>query len=219
MTLCWRMAATVALALVLPVAALAQTRPPVLPVLGTPSVRPRPDDTTFYKPSPAMTAQIEAARRRVDLQKLLDGRIEIFAVVEKDRLLFTIPGAVVKVPLPESQRYGFYLWRLDTSDREGLSMVLAADTAMRTANLVDIVRSSRLRLCPTAKEPSGLNCTRPLIGGASAHDTDVRMEIRDTGVVSMVRRRRPVAVWMTSYSPQGLFRIDSLKIVYRDRDK
>lgn len=143
------------------------------------------------------------------------------AVVEKNRLVFTLAAPVVQIKTPESAKYGYYAWRLDMTARdgvsEGLSMVLVSDTAMRTNDIDDILKGSTLRLCSNPKGISVLSCKQPLESKVFAQGKHVHLEVRDSTIVSLIRSIRPRTVSSRVFEPMGKFRTDELVYSYWDR--
>ena len=46
----------------------------------------------------------------------------------------------------------------------------------------------------------------------------IRMIIRDSSIVAMMWRDRPLALWGSTFEPRGQFRLDRLKVRFEDPD-
>jgi len=139
-------------------------------------------------------------------------------VVEKVRLVVTMIPPKLRIRQPRLAQVGFYSWRLDLKTADGLSIVLASDTVMRTDNIRDIVRGSTLRRCSDGKDFSSLRCRTPMTDSVSVRDDELRIVIRDSTIVAMVRKERPRTMWGSTFEPNGRFRVDRLTVDFDDDD-
>lgn len=145
--------------------------------------------------------------------------------------LFTLDSAVVEAdnvmlllaPLPKRWRHdlagkrGYFSWRIDVLSGAGLSIVLAADTAMRTTDVKRIVEGSTLRRCASPEIMSARNCTITMPADTVFERIDyVQFHLRDTAIVNYFRRSRPAQLTGTIHEPEGRFRIDVIPIAYHD---
>jgi hypothetical protein len=87
---------------------------------------------------------------------------------------------------------------------------------MRTDNLRDIVRGSSLRRCSDAHDFSSLRCTVPLSDSATVRNDVVRIALRDSSLVHLMRSERPAQIWVSVFEPNGRFRVDQLRVAFDD---
>ena len=139
-------------------------------------------------------------------------------VVEKDRVEITMIPPKLRIRQSRSALVGLYAWRIDLKTSDGLSIVIASDTVMRTDNLRDIVRGSTLRRCPPEADFSSQRCTTVMTDSVRMLGDAVRIVVRDTGIVAQVRKDRPVTMWGSTFEPNGRFRVDRLAVDYNDDD-
>lgn len=139
-------------------------------------------------------------------------------VVEKDRMEITMIPPKLRIRQPRPAQVGFYAWRLDLKTSDGLTIVLASDTVMRTDNIRDIVRGSTLRRCPTEKDFSSLRCKTVMTDSVSMRGDALRIVVRDSAIVTQVRKDRPPTMWGSAFEPNGRFRVDRLTVDYDDDD-
>ncbi|MEO7363492.1 MAG: hypothetical protein ABI120_24370 [Gemmatimonadaceae bacterium] len=137
-------------------------------------------------------------------------------VVQKDRIEITMSSPKLRIRQTRLAQSGFYSWRLDLKTVDGLSIVLASDTVMRTDNIRDIVRGSTLRRCSDGKDFSSLRCRTPMSDSVSLRDDELRIVIRDSTIVAMVRKERPRTMWGSTFEPNGRFRVDRLTVEFDD---
>lgn len=145
--------------------------------------------------------------------------------------LFTLDSAVVEddnvmlllAPLPKRYRYelagkrGYFSWRIDALSGAGLSVVLAADSMMRTTDVKSIVKGSTLRRCLDPTEPTVRKCAQPMPTDSAHERLDyVQITLRDTAIVNYFRNARPSQVTATFHEPEGRFRVDVIPIAYYD---
>ena len=140
-------------------------------------------------------------------------------VVEKDRVEITMIPPKLRIRQPRVSQIGFYSWRLDLKTADGLSIVLASDTLMRTDNVRDIGRGSTLRRCADGKDFSSLRCRTVMTDSVSMRGDKLRIVIRDSAIVAMVRKDRPSTMWGSTFEPNGRFRVDRLTVDFDDDDK
>ena len=91
-----------------------------------------------------------------------------------------------------------------------------ADTAMRSTNLEAIVNASTLRFCPSPSPRSLLECTVPLAARTALDGQYLRVAIRDAGLVSRLRRERPLAYWRSIIEPGGRVQLVQQRWACRD---
>ncbi len=139
-------------------------------------------------------------------------------VVQKDRIEITMIPPKLRIRQPRLAQTGFYSWRVDLKTSDGLSIVLASDTLMRTDNIRDIVRGSTLRGCADGKDFSSRRCHTVMTDSVSVSDRgdELRIVIRDSTIVALVRKDRPHTMWGSTFEPNGRFRVDRLSVDYDD---
>lgn len=138
--------------------------------------------------------------------------------VMRDRVIIDVQPPKLRVRPPRTAQIGFYAWRIDIKAGEDVSFALAADTAMRTTMLRDIVRVSSLRRCADPKDFSTLRCTIPMSDSVMVRGDGLRFVVRDSSIVALVRRARPSAMWASTFEPNGQFRVDRMNVRYADGD-
>lgn len=139
-------------------------------------------------------------------------------IVEKDRVEITMIPPKLRIRPPRVAQVGFYSWRLDLMTADGLSIVLASDTLMRTDNIRDIVRGSTLRRCADGKDFSSLRCQTVMTDSVSVRGDELRIVIRNPAIVATVRKDRPLTMWGSTFEPNGRFRVDRLTVDFEDED-
>lgn len=138
--------------------------------------------------------------------------------VMKDRVIIDIQPPKLRVRPARLAQAGFYTWRIDIQGAESVSIAFAADTVMRTTNIRDIVRASSLRRCADVKDFSTLRCKIPMSDSVTVRGDGLRFIVRDSGIVALVRKVRPTAMWASTFEPNGQFRIDRITVRYADGD-
>lgn len=139
-------------------------------------------------------------------------------IVESDRVLIDLLPPKLRVKPARPQQYGFYAWRVDIKSKEPVSMAFTADTAMRSNSLRDIVRGSSLRRCAEPKDFSSQRCRIPMTDSVIVRGDGIRMIIRDSSIVAMMWKERPLELWGATFEPNGQFRLDRLKVRFEDPD-
>lgn len=144
-------------------------------------------------------------------------------VVEKDRVQITMGRPLLRVRVPKSEQAGYYSWRFDvladSTARVALaSIVLAADSAMRSANPRDIVNGSTLRRCAEPRDFSSRRCTLVLHDSARVDGDSLRVVIRDSTLVALMWVTRPRTVTSSVFQPGGRFRVDQMGVRFVEPD-
>lgn len=139
-------------------------------------------------------------------------------IVESDRMMIDLLPPKLRVKPARAQQYGFYAWRVDIKSKEPVSMAFTADTAMRGNNIRDIVRGSSLRRCAEPKDFSSQRCRIPMPDSVVVRGEGIRIIIRDSSVVAMMWKERPLELWGATFEPNGQFRLDRLKVRFEDPD-
>jgi hypothetical protein len=134
--------------------------------------------------------------------------------VRTDRMTISFPAPYLHVRTPKPAVTGFYVWRMSTGGDSAFSVVLVADTAMRTTDFRRIVGASTVRICPSPAV-SALQCTRRIDGRARVTVDGVVVEVRDSATVARIRRARPSTYWQYVVEPGARFRVRQLPITYR----
>ncbi|MGV3711105.1 MAG: hypothetical protein ACO1Q7_19945 [Gemmatimonas sp.] len=136
--------------------------------------------------------------------------------VDNDRVEIALVQPKLRIRQNRSLQNGFYAWRIDLRTKDGSAIAIAADTAMRTDNIRDIVRGSTLRRCPDAHDFSSLRCSTRLADSVSVRNDVVRIVLRDSSLVRLIRADRPPAVWASVFEPNGRFRVDRIRVRFDD---
>lgn len=137
------------------------------------------------------------------------------AVVEKDRVVFTLVRPKVRTPIAIGKSPGHYVWRIDVASREPISFVVKSDTAMSSDNLSRIMQASHFRRCDEPLNISVLRCVGVMSGTARIKDDELRIETRDSAVVAQLRKYRPAMGHHLVFEPEGRFYSDAFRILYR----
>ena len=140
----------------------------------------------------------------------LDRKAEVFR--ESIEVVFPLPYLNVRKPEPPVA--GFYAWRVSFGGQADLTVVLRADTALRSSSNRTVVGASSLRRCPT-DATSVLDCTAPLRGHARVGMDVITLEITDPAFVALVRKRQLSVLVRQVFEPGGRFRVDHVGILYR----
>lgn len=157
------------------------------------------------------SAELVSAQSPMKVRKTYEEEL----VVEPAAIVVSLPQAASRARTVSDGRPGFYSWRIDVGNGPGLSIVLAADTMMRVANLAQIVAGSSIRRCDDATIRSTRSCKTVLRDTAGVVNNFVQMILRDRETVSYFRQVRPATVRVTTFDPHGRFRIDRYRIRYR----
>ncbi len=137
------------------------------------------------------------------------------AVVEKKAIHITIPRPVnTKRPASVSM-VGFYAWRIAVQAPVPFTIVLMADTAMRTTELKDILRASTLRMCPTASPNSLLDCVATIRAKTELHGEEFTLQISDADFIARIRQERPMYYSRSTIEPRGRVQLAEKAWVYR----
>ena len=141
-------------------------------------------------------------------------KVEDTAQVYFERILVTFPVPYLHVRKPDPPVPGFYAWRLSFGGQRDLTVVLRADTVLRSSDSRTVVRASSLRRCPANAE-SVLDCITPMAGTARVSGNDIILEITEPAFVALVRERQPHAIVRHIFEPGGRFRVNHIGIRYR----
>ena len=118
---------------------------------------------------------------------------------------------------PDAAEVGYYAWRISVDAPEPFTMVLMADTAMRSSQLQRIVRASTLRMCPSATPASILECTTPIKARTETDALSFRLIIDDKEFVDRIRHERPLYYTSGHIEPRG--RVKTVQPAWQYRDK
>ena len=142
---------------------------------------------------------------------------ETQAEVYKDHIRIYFPLPFERIDKPSKPFAGFYAWMFSVESPHGFSIVVTADTALRTSDLKEIMKHSTLRLCSEITPTNVRTCHLPVKGTFTEQGSWLNVEITDTALVSRVTLDRPQNYWRYLYEPNGRFRIDRKFFSYRDR--
>ena len=141
-------------------------------------------------------------------------KVEDTAQVYFERILVTFPVPYLHVRKPDPPVPGFYAWRLSFGGQRDLTVVLRADTVLRSSDSRAVVRASSLRRCP-ANAKSVLDCVTPMVATARVSGNEIILEITEPAFVALVRERQPHAIVRHIFEPGGRFRVNHIGIRYR----
>ena len=141
-------------------------------------------------------------------------KVEDTAQVYFERILVTFPVPYLHVRRPDPPVPGFYAWRLSFGGQRDLTVVLRADTVLRSSDSRAVVRASSLRRCP-ANAKSVLDCVTPMVATARVSGNEIILEITEPAFVALVRERQPHAIVRHIFEPGGRFRVNHIGIRYR----
>ena len=140
-------------------------------------------------------------------------------VVTRSRVVIMYMEPDVTVPLGKDDRYGYYVWRWNINEGgTAISLVLASDTAMRSANFGDIVKGSRVRRCRSIFETSALACAEPIDAFVSRQGQGFRIEVSDSAVVNAVHAAKPHTATGLTFVPTGRAVAATLTVLYVDEN-
>jgi hypothetical protein len=131
------------------------------------------------------------------------------------RIYYPVPFELVSDPAKPVA--GIFAWMFSVEEHGGFSVVLTADTAMRTSNVNNILKHSSLRLCAETTPTNVRSCTNPVKGVAKNMGGWVEIDIDDKALLARIRTERPQNYWRYVYEPNGRYRIDRKLLDYRDR--
>lgn len=140
-----------------------------------------------------------------------------FVVVEKSRVYIRIPSPGLPNRRVSQGHVGFYAWQVSVPDPEPFTIVLIADTAMRSADRKDILRASTLRMCPSASPNSLRDCVVRIKARAESYLDGIRLVIDDKAFVARMRRERPRFCSLTAIEPRGRISTIEKTWIYKDR--
>lgn len=155
-------------------------------------------------------SMIAADRAAAQPMQPVDDKAEVF----RDQIFVAFPLPYLHVKRPDPPVAGFYAWRASFGGEADMTVVLRADTALRSSSNRAVVRASSLRRCP-ADAKSVMDCTLPLRGNARAGIDVITLQITDPDFVALVRQRHPEAIVRHAIEPGGRFRVDHIGIRYR----
>lgn len=110
---------------------------------------------------------------------------------------------------------GYFAWRFDASNVSAFSFALVADTMMRANDLRQIVQGSSLRRCQNPDVISSHACTVPMTDSIGVKDAFVQMVVRDSATVRFFLEQRPGFVVVTTFLPEGRYRVERHRVRYR----
>lgn len=140
----------------------------------------------------------------------IDKKADVF----REQIDVTFPLPYLDVRKPEPPVVGFYAWRVSFGGAADLTVVLRADTALRTSSSWAVVRASSLRRCPP-NATSVMDCTAPIRGRARVGADAIIVEITDPDFVKLVRQRGPEVLVRHVFEPGGRFRVDHIGMRYK----
>jgi hypothetical protein len=135
-------------------------------------------------------------------------------VVERDAVVI----ALSQKPTPwgtQPTLPGYFAWRLDASNVSSFSFALVADTMMRANDLTQIVQGSSLRRCQDPSVISSHACAIPMTDSLGVKDAFVQMVVRDSATVRFFLEQRPGFVVVTTFLPEGRYRVERHRVRYR----
>lgn len=133
-------------------------------------------------------------------------------VVTRSRVIFMYVEPEIAVSLAKEERTGYYVWRWNMTDGASpFSLVFAADTAMRTSNFGDIVKSARVRRCNSIFETSAANCVNPVEAFVTRQGAGFRIEVTDSIIMNAMKAAQPKTVSARVFSPLGR----SVPVIYK----
>lgn len=176
----------------------------------------RKEASTVINTNPSTSAAQRmktAASNVVGVPALLPNTI--FVTSTSVWFMYMEPGATVE--LPKSQRHGHYVWRWNmTEGTRPFSLVFAADTAMRTDKLGDIVKASRVRRCRNIFETVTAACDEPVQASVVRFSNGFRIEVTDSALVNAFKLGRPSSAKGVFLSPLGRANSTSVSVRYHD---
>lgn len=137
------------------------------------------------------------------------------AVVENDRVVFTLVRPKIRSLLTTERSKGLYVWRVDVTQGEPLSFVVSSDTAVSGDNLSKILQASHFHRCDDPLDISALACRGAMSGSARISDNELRLETRDPAIIAHFRKFRPAIGFHHAFEPEGRFYSDQFRILYR----
>lgn len=138
------------------------------------------------------------------------------AVVENSRIRITIPRPLASKRRSTEPPVGYYAWQISTPEPGAFTLVLIADSAMRSTSLNDILRASTLRLCPVVMPVSVLECVALIRAKAETYRDGIRVTIEDKDFIARIRRERPMFCSLSAIEPGGRIQMVEQSWVYKD---
>ncbi len=190
-----------------------------LPLSAQRPVRRRPSDPPPTSRADSLKADLDRKAEKIELERAnkrtAADSVGGGAVVEKDRVVFTLVRPKIRSLLATERSTGHYVWRVDVTTGEPMSFVVTTDTAVSGDNLSRILRASHFRRCDDPLNISALRCAGAMSGSARISDNELRLESRDTAIVAHLRKFRPAMGMHHTFEPHGRFYSDQFHIVYR----
>lgn len=138
-------------------------------------------------------------------------------VVTRNRVVFMYLEPDVTASLTKGDRYGYYVWRWDVTEGVSpFSLVFAADTAMRTTNFGDIVKSSRVRRCSSIFQTAALTCTIPVEAFVTRQGQGFRIEVADSIIYNAMKTAQPRTAMGLTFTPLGRSVAATINVLYVD---
>ncbi len=157
-------------------------------------------------------AQIAANAAQVAAQDALVNA----AIVENSRIRIAIPRPPASKRRTSEPPVGFYAWQISVPEPTPFTLVLIADSAMRSTSLNDILRASTLRLCPVVMPVSVLECVALIRAKAETFRDGIRVTIEDKDFIARIRRERPMFCSLSAIEPGGRIQMVEQSWVYKD---
>ena len=143
---------------------------------------------------------------------------ETWAYVSPDKVTVFFPLPFERLSAPSKPFAGFYAWMFTVEEgAAGFSVVLASDTAMRTNDIDEIVKNSKLRLCADITPTNVRTCKLALNAKATALAGYLEIVITDKALVGRLLKEYPMEYWRYVYEPNGFYRIDRKRFQYYNR--
>jgi len=140
---------------------------------------------------------------------------EDVGTVERERVSLSFPPPRL-MSRNTSDTVGFYAWRVTIPAPDPFSMVLIADTAVRTTSLKEIARASSLRLCPDGMSIGMRECRRSIAARIDVRRGSIVAVVTDTAIIARLRSSRPLYYVRSSIAPRG--RVDEVEVLWRFMD-
>lgn len=133
-------------------------------------------------------------------------------IIERNRVSLSFPPPR-ELERTNSDTDGYYAWRVTIPAPDPFSMVLIADTAMRTTSLKDIARASSLRLCPDGMASGMRACRAPIAARIDVKRGSIVAVVTDAAIIARLRLHRPFYYLRSSIAPRG--RVEEVEVRWR----
>jgi hypothetical protein len=142
-------------------------------------------------------------------------QLDVTADVFRDHMIVRLPKPYLDVKKPDPPIEGYFAWKLSAEGTHSFAVVFRTDSAIRTTDVGEVLKHTRLYLCPTISS-TVLECTTPITSTARSTTVNViELDITEASVVERIRAGKPAILLRQTLEPAGRFRVDHIGFRYR----